>query len=538
MRFFYFVVAAVLLQRNGASAADGDITQVAVSATPDCPPLFEPVAHDYMALQDHSVNPSNWLSFAIVSQQAYLCVSRDPSFGPPITDLVLTRNDSTEESDANGNIVPGNTNLNDRLFGTGIFLRTTTSSATTSEDKQPISNIRLVTTPPSEDRMPLRPDGLSGDLNQGSGLFGLFFGGMTVYLEILRDNDSQWVDANSLPTLVSYEFQEAGYPEPVYQNTRVCILWIFCIIQDIPPPCFHAQDVSSFADEAYVYTFYTMSDARYGQAYLVKTPLLDKNSGGMVSDEGAVVYYEEIAEFNHPSTQLVHNKIAMAAASNWDPTPTGSIKGIGCDLVNCGCEPDIAPENQDREEFGYVLWDFTKSTSSPARFVYARSEFRAIQEEEKPYEGGSPGRGLWGGTVDGRFVGRITSRWMTITDYDNLGNITNSWQEIVNVDFPVDCELEQDEAGRDLVELNGASYYAAFGFDCYTLRPATFDGTAFVVGACSTIIQKCPPRNSQLETTFEIRRSFQTATEGPDGRMHVTSLKLSGQETLIMSSDV
>lgn len=507
------------------------ITQVAVSPTPDCPLLFEPVSHDFTTLQDHSLNPTRgWLPFSFISQQAYLCVSHDPSFGEPLTDLLLTKDGSNEASDANGEIVAGNQNLNAKPFGTPIYLRTMDTTT-----QQPISNLRLVTQPPKPNQMPLLRDGLGGNLNQGGFFFGLFTGN-PIYLEIFRDTNSPWVDDNSLPVLVSYEFQEAGIPEPGYQVSNFCLLWIFCIN---PPlfPCYHIADLVSFADETSVYTFYTMSDDQYAQAYLVRTPYLE--STGTVADEGSVVYYEEIREFNHPSKHAVHGRIVLSAVQNYDYTPPWpDIRGIGCDLVNCGCEADIPPENQDRKR-GYIIWDFTKNLTSPDRFVLDNSAFDVIKAEVNPTAGVGIS-GFWGGTVDGELVVRISNRWFTVTDYDNLRDIENSWQEITTMDFPVNCEGELNGAGQDFVELNGASYYAAFDFECYTLRPATFDGAALVVGACSTLVKKCPPQNSLLEAPLDFQRIYlyQTATESPDGRMYVTSVSNDGRYTQTMSSDI
>ena len=316
-------VWGLLFLASFAAAASNPITGLYLSSDPICPSGFVSAATD-SSLKDHPYNINlatlfSWFEWLFAPPKAiFLCLTGEASLGPPITNLKLLQ--SRDSGDDDWLAVPhspdlsGNLNQN-TFFGKPIFLFYTTRSTL---DEAPLTNLRLTVDAPSDSRTPQRQHGLSGNLNQHA-----WFVDTEIYLEFFRMNEPQsnLVNENSLPTLTSYAFDP--YPSPVYSTNQGCLFFgLFCVMN--VGPCWHTQQLATFADADNLYTFSTVSDATYGQAYLLSVPLLEAGSTASqpsVSDAGRVAWFEETTEFNHPGDLAVHGRIILTAGQNWDPTP-------------------------------------------------------------------------------------------------------------------------------------------------------------------------------------------------------------------------
>jgi len=236
----------------------------------------------------------------------------------------------------------------------------------TAEGPVPITNVRVTDQLPTpEARMPERPDGSSGNLNQGA-----WFNDKDAYLELSRDTDSPLVDEYSIPNLTTYRF--GANPLPVTVDARACLLpfGLFCVPN--VAPCWHPQQVVTFVDSNMLYSFFVGSDETTGQAFLLETALLDGGSSvgeRNVAATGTVAYFEPVEGFNHPGDMAIFGKIALVGAKNWDPTPAANfVKDTACSLMNCGCEPNFSTPIQ---QSSLILWDFTDSVTEPTKRVIA-----------------------------------------------------------------------------------------------------------------------------------------------------------------------
>ena len=96
--------------------------------------------------------------------------------------------------------------------------------------------------------MPELPNGLNGDLNEGSG-------GKFIFFELYRlSNNLNLPGSSSLPAATAYNFDP--YPGPGYEPAEICHVIFGCTNVGL---CWHAQQLVTFADNKNLYTFFTTS---------------------------------------------------------------------------------------------------------------------------------------------------------------------------------------------------------------------------------------------------------------------------------------
>ncbi len=414
-----------------------------------------------------------------------------------------------------------NGDLNQSAGGKDIFLCYTTHPGLGREARK-IKKIYLTEDRPAENLwMPWRKDGLNGDLNQSAG-------GKDIFLEIFRDEGST---KNWLPTVSSFhegwtKYDFSGYPEPGYEPVE--------IIGTAVAPCWHAQQLVTFADEDYLYTFYTMSQSRHGKAYLLRVPLTNPDIDALpaVDTKGTVIWYQETTGFNHPGDLVISGRIILTANQNWDPTSFG--QKIGCGLIGgCNCRASLASRRQ-----ALTIWNFNGSLQYPARATIDKATFNRILPDGDKMDNSDADQ-LWGGNVDGHLIINFESKWLHWKG-SNIGNV-NSWERI-STNYPTTCPEETTGSNNLFTTINGKSYLATFAVDnpCYTLRPASYDASSRkLIISCAGMISRCT-RGGQLvhSSSKGGEKAFQTITQGPTGQVFMTSLNLYGTKTQVVASSV
>jgi hypothetical protein len=254
-----------------------------------------------------------------------------------------------------------------------------------------------------------------------------------------------------------------------------------------------------------------------------------------VPSYGTVQWYEETTNFNHPGDLVIKDRIILTANQNWNPT--NDLQDFGCSFAKgitfggsgCNCFSDLASNKQ-----ALSIWDFSQSIQSPQRHDIDKWAFNSIINGEMD---DSDADDLWGGDVDGELVINFEGYWLHYKG-GNLGSV-GSWEEITNANIP-SCSGEVGSgAGKLFAKINGKYYFASFEVDepCYTLRPVTYNTVSKTLTVeCTGMVKQCTP-GGQLVDSNDKKRAFQTITEGPDGRVYITSLDIHGTATQVMVSD-
>jgi len=460
----------------------------------------------------------------------FLCVALD---AVPLYGLKLQQN---RNCGSGWNLTPTsgglNGDLNQSAGGKDIFLCYSKNPGQGGTKK--IRNIYLTKRRPVDNLwMPSRPDGLNGDLNQSAG-------GKDIFLEIFREEGStNWLPSESSFNEAMTNYNFGRYPNPGYEPADVCVpiiggLGLGCTAVG---PCWHAQQMVSFADKNYLYVFYTMSQERHGKAYLLRAPLTkaDSNTLPAVESSGTVLWYEQTTNFNHPGDLVISGRIILTANQNWDPMEDKDwYLQLGCDLPGtCTCKSNLASRRQ-----ALTMWDFGDSLISPRRYTIDKSTFNSILPDGDKMDN-SDADDLWGGNVDGHLIIQFESKWLHFKG-TSLGTV-RSWERISvtrEANYP-SCPGEVDGSNKLFTTIDDKSYLASFETDndCYSLRPASYDdSTKKLIVSCAGMIVQCTRGGQLVHISRDKYRAFQTITQGPNGQVFLTSLNMYGTQTQVVAS--